>query len=105
MVLFDRFVPANRRPDFLQESVHVFLGRFYQKFAVILSDVHSEEVEPLLNVRDAGFLWRELQAPVAQKLLDQWLDFIFQQFLGRAGNDEVIRISYDVTERIKTGQG
>ena len=90
-LLFHRSVPANHRPDFLQESVHVFLGRFYQKFAVILSDVHSEEVEPLLNVRDAGFLWRELQAPVAQKLLDQWLDFIFQQFLGRAGNDEVIR--------------
>jgi hypothetical protein len=76
--------------------VHVFLGRFYQKFAVILSDVHSEEVEPLLNVRDAGFLWRELQTPVAQKLLDQWLDFIFQQFLGRAGDDEVVRISYEV---------
>ncbi len=95
-LLFDRFIPANRRPDFFQEGVHVFLGRFYQKFAVLLADVHSEEVEPLLNVRDAGFLWRELQTPVAQKLLDQWFDFIFQQLLNfRAGDDEVIRISYE----------
>ena len=50
----------------------------------------------MLDMRDAGFLWRELQAPVAQKLLDQWPDFIFQQFLGRAGDDEVIRISNEV---------
>jgi hypothetical protein len=25
----------------------------------------SEEVEPLVNMRDAGFLWRELQTPFA----------------------------------------
>ena len=95
-LLFDRFIPANRRPDFLQEVVRVLLGRFDEQLAVILAEVLSEEVEPLLDVRDAGFLWRELQAPVAQKLLDQWLDFIFQHVLGRAGDDEVIRISNEV---------
>jgi len=50
----------------------------------------------LLDVRDAGFLWRELQAPVAQELLDQWPDFIFQHVLGRAGDDEVVRIPNEV---------
>lgn len=37
-LLFDRFVPANRRPDFFQESVQIFLGRLDQKFAVILDE-------------------------------------------------------------------
>ena len=34
---------------------------------------------PLFDMRDAGLLGRELQAPFAHELLDQWLDFIFQQ--------------------------
>jgi hypothetical protein len=55
-LLFDRFVPADYLPDFFQESVLVFLGRFDQKFTAIFSDVHSEEVEPLFDGRDAGFL-------------------------------------------------
>ena len=62
--------------------MRVFLGGSDEQLAVVLAEVLSEEVEPLLDVRDAGFLWRELQAPVAQELLDQWLDFIFQQVLG-----------------------
>jgi hypothetical protein len=50
----------------------------------------SKEVESVFDMRDAGLLGRELQAPVSQKLLNQWFDFVFQQFLGCAGDDEVI---------------
>ena len=47
-------------------------------------------------MRDAGFLGRELQTAVAQKLLDQRLDFVFQHVPGRAGNDEVIRVPNEI---------
>ncbi len=87
---------THQLPHLFQKSMRVLLGRPDNQLAVKLAEVLSEEVEPLLDVRDAGFLWRELQAPVAQKLLDQWLDFIFQHVLGRAGDDEVIRITNEV---------
>ncbi len=76
--------------------MRVFPGGLDEQLSAILAQVLSEEVEPLPDVRDAGFLWRELQAPVAQELLDQWLDFIFQHGLVRAGDDEVIRIPDEV---------
>ena len=94
--LAESAILANQLPHLFQERVRVFLGRLDEQLAAILAEVLSEEVKPLLDVRDAGFLWRELQAPVAQELLDQWLDFVFQHFLGRAGDDEVVRISDEV---------
>src|SRR2546430_8932012 len=56
----------------------------------------SEEVEPLVNMCDAGLLRRELQAPFAKELLDEGADFTFQHVPGRTGDDEVIRISNEV---------
>src|ERR1700679_468971 len=87
---------THQLPHLFQKGMRVLLGWPDNQLAVKLAEVLSEEVEPLLDVRDAGFLWRELQAPVAQKLLDQWLDFIFQHVLGRAGDDEVVRIPNEV---------
>ena len=87
---------TNQLPRLVQKNARVLLGRLDNQLAIKLAEVLSEEVEPLLDVRDAGFLWRELQAPVAQELLDQWPDFIFQHILGRAGDDEVVRIANEV---------
>src|SRR5665213_4466178 len=84
------------RSDFLQEDVRVLLRRFDEQLAVVFAEVLSEEIKPFFDVRDAGFLWRELQTTVAQKLLDQWSDFVFQHVLGRARDDEVIRITNEV---------
>ena len=64
---------TNQLPRLLQKVVRILLGWPDNQLAVKLAEVLSEKVEPVLDVRNAGFLWRELQAPVAQKLLDQSL--------------------------------
>ena len=51
--------------DFLQERVRVLLRWLDEQCAVELAEMLSEEVEPLVNMCDAGFLWRELLAPFA----------------------------------------
>ena len=63
------FIRPDDAPDFLQERVRVLLRRPDEQFAAELAEMLSEEVEPLINMRDAGFLWRELQTPLAQELL------------------------------------
>ena len=59
------FIRTDDAPDFLQERVRVLLRRRDEQFAVELAEMLSEEVEPLVDMRDAGFLGRELQAPFA----------------------------------------
>lgn len=100
VALADSAVAANKLPHLFQERVRVLPGRLGEQFSAELAEGLSEEVKPLCDVRDARLLWRELQAPIAQKLFDQWLDFIFQQFLGAAGDDEVVRIAHEVHFRI-----
>src|ERR1700679_1397184 len=51
-------------------------------------------------MRDAGLLWRELQATFEQEALDEWLDLILQQLFRASGDDEVIRIAYEVHLRV-----
>ena len=50
------FVRINDTSDFLQERVRVLLRRLNEQCATEFAEVLSEEVEPLLDVRDAGFL-------------------------------------------------
>jgi len=57
--LADRLVRADDSTDFLQEHVRVLLRRFHQWFAVVFAEVLSEEVEPLVNMSDAGLVRRE----------------------------------------------
>src|SRR6266571_624913 len=94
--LTESAILANELPHLVQERVRVFLGGLDEQLSAVLAEVLSEEVESIFDGRDAGFLGRELQTPVAHKLLDQWLGFIFQQFLGRTGDDEVVRVSNEV---------
>jgi len=101
VALADTATTANQLPHLFQECVRVFLGGLDKQFVAVLAEILSEEVKPLLDRRDAGLLGRELQAPVEHELLDQWLNFIFQPFLGGAGNDEVIRIANEVYPRTR----
>src|SRR6266851_5654489 len=89
-------VRLNDRADFLQEGVRVLLRRLDEQLAAVFAEILSEEIEPFFDMCDAGFLGRELQTAVAQKLLDQRPDFVFQHVLGRAGYDEVIRVSNEI---------
>src|ERR1035438_3725769 len=60
------FVRFDDSTNFLQECVRVLLRRLDEQFAIELAETLSEEVEPLINMRDAGFLWRELQAQIGR---------------------------------------
>ena len=99
MQLTDGFVRLDEIPDFLQERVRVLFRRPYEQFAVELAEILSEEIKPLVNMRDASLLRRELQSPFVHKLLDEGEDFVFQHVLGRTGDDEVIRIPNQVDFR------
>jgi hypothetical protein len=44
----------------------------------MLTQVLPQEVEALFDMRDAGFLRRELQASFGHELFDQGLDLILQ---------------------------
>ena len=58
------FVRINDSTNFLQECVRILFRRSNEQFPVKFTEILSEEVEPLFYMRDAGLLWRELQAPV-----------------------------------------
>src|SRR3989442_1153072 len=100
ILLTSGFVRIDDAPDFLQERVRVLLRRFNEQYPAEFAQMLSEEVEPLVNMCDAGLLRRELQAPFAKELLDEGADFVCQHVPGGAGDDEVIRISNEVDFRI-----
>ena len=77
-----------------------FLEGVVRSLPPYLPQVLPQEVEALFDMRDAGFLGRELQAPFEQEPLDQWLDFILQQLFRASGDDEVIGISHEVHLRV-----
>ena len=89
-VLSDHF------PHFFQEVARILPGRLDQQFAVPFAQVLTEEVEPLVDVGDAGFLGRKLQASLAKELLHQRPNFFFQQLFRGAGDDEVVGVSHQV---------
>ena len=90
--LTSRFIVLDDSPNFLQERVSVLLRWLDEQFAIEFAEMLSEEIEPFVGVRDAGFLGRELKDPLVKKLLNEGTDFCFQPFLGGAGDNEVIRI-------------
>jgi hypothetical protein len=56
ILLFRGAIRANFTTHFIQERVHVPLGRCNQELAAILAQVLPQEVEALFDMRDAGFL-------------------------------------------------
>ena len=89
-VLSDHF------PRFLQEAACVLPGGLDQQLAVPFAQVFSEEVEPLVDVGDAGFLGRKLKASLTKELLHQWPDFIFQHLFRGTGDNEIVGVSHQV---------
>jgi len=85
-------VLSDHVPRFFQEAACVLPGGLDQQLAVPFAQVFSEEVEPLVDVGDAGFLGRKLKAALAKELLHQRPDFIFQQLFRGTGDNEVVGV-------------
>src|SRR3546814_10024209 len=66
------------------------------KLAVVLAYVESEEIKPIVDVRDLGLLWREREPPCRQEFFDHWTNLVLQHFFRCAGDDEVVRVPNDV---------
>ena len=60
--------------DFPQEHLNALERRLDEHFAVVFAHVLSEEIEPILDVRDGSFLWREFQTTLPEESLHQWFD-------------------------------
>src|SRR2546421_48887 len=62
------FVRLDDLSDIRKERFDILFRRACEEFPVVLTDMLSEKVESLLNVRYLGFLFRELQASFAQTI-------------------------------------
>ena len=56
VLLLRSAILMNHITYFIQKSMHVLFGGCNQEFAVIFAQVLPQEVEPLVDMRDAGFL-------------------------------------------------
>jgi len=88
--------PVDRPAHFFQEATRVLPGGLDQQLAVPFAQGLTEEVEPLVDVGDAGLFGRKLQASLTKELFHQRPDFIFQQLFRAAGNDKVIGVSHQI---------
>ncbi len=88
VLLFHGSIRTNRFAHFLQKGMHSLSGGRNQELAAILAQVLPKEVEAIFDMRDAGFLGWELQAPVEHKTFDQRLDLTLQKLLRASGDDE-----------------
>src|SRR3989441_4197149 len=75
------FVGLHDLPNFLQECFHILLGWGNKQFVpfahLVLAYVLTQEIKPILDMRDEGLLWRELETPFSQELFNKRLDFLF----------------------------
>src|ERR1700739_5005908 len=60
----------HQRSDSPHEGLYAILRRLYQHAVVVPTYIPSEEVEALLDMRDAGLLGREFQPPSLEKARD-----------------------------------
>ena len=87
----DRFL------DLGQERLDASPRWFDQHLAVAPTpDRLPKKVEAVLNMRDSGLLVGEFETPLLQELLHERFDFILKENLGRARDDEVVRIANQV---------
>ncbi len=87
--------------DLTQERPHVLAGRFHQDLAArVTADGLSQEIEAVVDRRDPGLLVGErrvtFETPLLEEVSHERHDFMSQQFLRRAGDDKVIRITHQV---------
>jgi hypothetical protein len=55
--LFSRLVGLDDFTDFVKMCIDVRFRRFHQELAVVLANVPSEEIKPILDVRYPGLFW------------------------------------------------
>ena len=65
----------------------------------------AQEIEPVLDVRDAGLFCGERQTTLVEKLFDQRLDFLFEKFFRASRNDEVVTIPHQIHFRCLSSPG
>jgi len=60
---------------------------------VILSQIKTEKIEPLVDVDDMGFLLSQPQSSFPEELHHQGFDFLYKEPMCCPCNDEVIRVA------------
>ena len=90
------FVCLDDIPDVRHERFHVLLRWLGEKLAIVFPDVLSQKVKSPFDVRNGGLLFREFQSSFAEKCRNERFDFLFQNLLRDARNDEVIRIAHQI---------
>ena len=72
---------ANQLPGFLQHAAYALSGWLDQQFVSVLAHSLSQEIKSLGDVRDERLFFRESQSAFPEKLDDDRLDFLLQDFL------------------------
>ena len=99
------FVLLDDLSEVRQERFDVLFRWACKEFPIVLTDMLSEKVKPVLNVRYAGFLFREFQASFPQKIGDEGLDLLFQDLFRDTCNEEVVTIAHQIDLLVHTFQG
>jgi hypothetical protein len=100
-----RFLLLDALSDVRQERLHVLLCRACQEGPMVWTDMWSEKVKTVLNVREGGFLFREFQSSFAQTIGDEGLDLLFQDFLRDPCNEAVVTVAHQIDLLVHALQG
>src|SRR4030095_748618 len=84
---------ANQLPGLLQHTAHTLRRWPDQQFVSVLAHSLSQEIETLGDVRDECLFFRELQSALSEKLDDDRLDFLLQDFFAGRSHHEIIRVA------------
>ena len=95
----------NELTDFGQERVHALFRWGDAQISLILAYRMPQKVKAVRNMRDAGLLQGECQTAFPQELLREGADFVGQQRLRGAGDNEVIRIPDEIDLRLAASPG
>jgi hypothetical protein len=87
-----RFVAFQPITDSLKERMHFFLLWFNDALAVIRPHIEAQEVEPVFDVNNSGFLCVEYKTAFCQELLDYGSKCL-NLLLGPCGDNKVISVA------------
>src|SRR5258708_1930385 len=82
-------VPLNDFSDSLQKSMDVLFRGFNQQFSVVFTEVLSEKIKAVLNVRDEGFLLGECQPAFLHELLHERFYLVLYDLFRLTSNDKI----------------
>src|SRR5262249_15705586 len=100
-----RFLILDDLSDVRKERFDVLFRWACKEFPIVLTYMLSEKVKPVLNVRYAGFLFREFQPSFPQKIGDEGLDLLFQDLFRDTCDEEVVTIAHQIDLLVHTFQG